>query len=157
MKDQFSCLVVSDTLQPHGLQQDEGYERKIYLGGDKLLASAGNSLLRSRHCAVAQPSWTINSDMALQLRSKVRPLFIFLPLVAVVKKWKWKPLSRVWLFVTPWTTQSMEFSRPEYWSGWPFPSPGDLPNPGIELGSPAFQRDSLPAELLWKPLGKWLW
>ena len=37
---------------------------------------------------------------------------------------------------------SMEFSRQEYWSGLPFPSPGDLPNPGIEPGSPAFQADS---------------
>ena len=45
---------------------------------------------------------------------------------------KWKSLSRVRLFVTPWTLQSMEFSRPEYWDGWPFPSPGDLPNPVIE-------------------------
>ena len=34
----------------------------------------------------------------------------------------------------------------EYWSGWPFPSPGDLPDPGIELGSPALQADSLPVE-----------
>ena len=40
------------------------------------------------------------------------------------------------LFVTPWTIQSMKFSRPEYWSGQPFPSPGDLPNPGIEPRSP---------------------
>ena len=40
----------------------------------------------------------------------------------------------------------MEFFRPEYWSGKPFPSPGDLPNPGIELRSPALQADSLPAE-----------
>ena len=39
-----------------------------------------------------------------------------------------------------------EFSRPEYWSGWPFPSPGDLPNPGIKPRSPALQADSLPAE-----------
>ena len=46
----------------------------------------------------------------------------------------------------PWTIQSMEFSRPEYWSGHPFPSPGNLPNPGIEMGSPALQVDSLPAE-----------
>ena len=46
----------------------------------------------------------------------------------------------------------MEFSSPEYWSGKPFPSPGDLPNPGIKLGSPALQVDSLPAELLGKPL-----
>ena len=54
--------------------------------------------------------------------------------------------------VTPWTAAhqaplSMGFSRPEYWSGLPFPSPGDLPNPEIKLGSPALQADSLPAEL----------
>ena len=45
----------------------------------------------------------------------------------------------------------MEFSRSEYWSGWPFPSPRDLPNPGIEPGSPALQADSLPTELSGKP------
>ena len=60
-------------------------------------------------------------------------------------------LSRVWLFVTPWTVAhqaplSMEFSRQEYWSRQPFPSPADLPNPGIEAGSPALQADSLPSE-----------
>ena len=49
-------------------------------------------------------------------------------------------------------TQSMEFSRPEYWSGLLFPSPEDLPNPGIEHRSPAFQEDSLPAEPPGKPL-----
>ena len=41
---------------------------------------------------------------------------------------------------------SMEFSRQEYWSGLPFPSLGDLPNPEIKPGSPAFQADSLPSE-----------
>ena len=46
---------------------------------------------------------------------------------------------------------SMEFSRPEYWSGLPFPSPGNLPNPGIEHRSPALQADSLPAEPPEKP------
>ena len=55
---------------------------------------------------------------------------------------KVKSLSCVRLFATPWTvayqaSQSMRFSRHEYWSGLPFPSPGDLPNPGIEPGSPA--------------------
>ena len=44
----------------------------------------------------------------------------------------------------PWTIQSMEFSRPEYQSGQIFPSPGDLPNPGIKSRSPALQADSLP-------------
>ena len=45
----------------------------------------------------------------------------------------------------------MEFSRPEYWSGWPFPSPADLPNPGIKPRSPTLQVDSLPAEPQGKP------
>ena len=50
-------------------------------------------------------------------------------------------LSHVQIFVTPWTVDhqaplSMEFSRQEYWSGLPFPTPGDLPNPGIEHESP---------------------
>jgi len=53
--------------------------------------------------------------------------------------------------VTPWTVApkaplSMEFSKQENWSGWPFPSPGDLPDPRIEAGSPALQADSLPSE-----------
>ena len=56
------------------------------------------------------------------------------------------------LFVTPWTIQSMEFSRPEYWRGWPFPSPGGLPNPGIEPRSPTLQADSLPAVPYGKPM-----
>ena len=46
----------------------------------------------------------------------------------------------------------MGFSRPQYWSGWPFPSPGDLPNPGIEPRSPTLQADSLPAELPGNPV-----
>ena len=41
----------------------------------------------------------------------------------------------------------MEFSRYEHWTGLPFPSPGDLPDPGVEPGSPALQVDSLPSEL----------
>jgi len=45
----------------------------------------------------------------------------------------------------------MRFSRQEYWSGLPFPSPGDLPNPGIEPGSPALQADSFPTELKGSP------
>ena len=66
-------------------------------------------------------------------------------------KSKLKLLSRVQLVAIPWTTQSMEFSKPEYWSGQPFPSPGDLPNPEIELRFPALQADSLPAEPQGKP------
>ena len=66
---------------------------------------------------------------------------------------KWKSLSCVWLFVTPCTIQFMEFSRPEYGSGWPFPSPEALLTPGIEPRSPALQADSLPAELSRKSPG----
>ena len=59
-----------------------------------------------------------------------------------------KLLSHVWFFATPWTVAYkaplfMEFSRQEYWRGLPFPSPGDLPHPGIEPGSPALQADAL--------------
>ena len=65
-------------------------------------------------------------------------------------------LSRVQLFVIPWTAAqqaalSMGLSRQEYWSGLPFPSPEDLPNPGIKPGSPALQADSLPSEPAGKP------
>ena len=53
-------------------------------------------------------------------------------------------------FAIPWTIArqaplSMGFSRQEYWSGLPFPTPGDLPNPGTEPESPALQADSLPS------------
>ena len=62
-----------------------------------------------------------------------------------------KSLSFVQLLVTPWTVAykaplSMEFSRQEYWSGLPFPSPGDLPHPVIKPGSPALQADPLLSE-----------
>ena len=68
-----------------------------------------------------------------------------------------KSLSRVRLFATPWTVAyqtppSIGFSRQEYWSGLPFPSPGDLPDPGIEPGSPEFQADALTSEPLLKYL-----
>ena len=67
-----------------------------------------------------------------------------------------KLLSHVRLFETPWTVayqapQSTEFSRQEYWSGLPFPSAGDLPNPGIEPRSPALPADALPSEPPGKP------
>ena len=60
------------------------------------------------------------------------------------------------LGMTPWTVTyqappSMEFSRQEYWSGLPFPSPGDLPDPGIKPGSPALEADALTSEPPGKP------
>ena len=89
-------------------------------------------------------SWEHLNYLQIRSLSKLIPCL----LLAIQK---WKLLSHVWLFVTPWTIQSMEFARPEYRSGWPFPSPGDLPNLGIELRSPALELDSLPAESPGKP------
>ena len=62
-----------------------------------------------------------------------------------------KSLSCVQLFVTPWTVAyqgppSMGFSRQEYWSGLPFPPPGDLSDPGIQPESPVLQADALLSE-----------
>ena len=62
-----------------------------------------------------------------------------------------KLLCRVRLFATLWTVAyqaplSMGFSRQEYWSGLPFPSPRDLPDPGIEPRSPALEADALTSE-----------
>ena len=70
-----------------------------------------------------------------------------------------KSLSRVQLFVTPLTIAhkaplSMEFSRQEYWSGLPFPSPGDLPDSGIKPRSPVLQADTLLSEPPGKPKKK---
>ena len=92
--------------------------------------------------------WKLNTRLFILTRSKWRnSTFI---------KWvKVKPLSRARLFATLWTVThqaplSMGFSRQDYWSGLPFPSPGDLPNPGIEARSPALLADALTSE----PLGK---
>ena len=78
-------------------------------------------------------------------------LFFFSELMKV----KVKSLSHVRLFATPWAVAyqappSVGFSRQEYWSGLPFPSPGDLPNPGIQPRDPALLTDTLPS----KPPGK---
>ena len=67
-----------------------------------------------------------------------------------------KSLSHVGLFATLWTvgcqaSPSMGFSRQEYWSGLPFPSPEDLPDPGIEPRSPALEADALTSEPPGKP------
>ena len=72
-----------------------------------------------------------------------------------------KSLSCVRLFATPWTIAyqappSMGFFRQEYWSGLPFSSPEDLPNPGIEPGSPTLQADTLTSEPPGKPVNYYL-
>ena len=72
-------------------------------------------------------------------------------------KVKVKSLSRLQLFVTPWTVAyqappSVGFSRQEYWSGLPLPSPGNLPHPGIEPASPALAGKIFPTEPPEKPM-----
>ena len=79
--------------------------------------------------------------------------FIYFP----IKCSKVTSLSRVQLFATLWTVAhqaplSMGFSRQKYWSGLPFPSPGDLPDPGMEPRSPALQADTLTSEPPQKPI-----
>ena len=76
----------------------------------------------------------------------------------IENQWQWKQScsSCVWLFVTPWTVAhqappSMGFSRQDYWSELPFPSPGDLPDPGIEPRSSTLQADTLTSEPPGKP------
>ena len=76
---------------------------------------------------------------------------IFMPVSCHFGYCEVKWLSRVRLFATPWTVAykaplSMEFSRQEYWSALPFPSPGDLRDPGIKPRSPALQADALLSE-----------
>ena len=93
-------------------------------------------------CAMARTSITrpliSNPNICpILLSSKKRPQPA---LLCLKEKVKVKSLSHVRLFATPWTvayqaSPSMGFSRQEYWSGLPFPSPGDLPDPGIEPGS----------------------
>ena len=74
-------------------------------------------------------------------------------------KVKVKSLSHVQLFAAPWTVAhqappSVGFSSQEYWSGLPSPSPGDLPDPGIEPRSLALQADALPSEPPGKPVSQ---
>ena len=93
--------------------------------------------------------WTfVGKVMSLLFNMLSRLVVTFLP------RSKLKSFSCVRLFVTPWTVAyqapwSVGFSRQEYWSGLPFPFPGDLPNPGIEPRSPPLQTDTFPSE----PLG----
>ena len=85
----------------------------------------------------------IKQVLMVRLKMKICHCLLF--------KVKVKLLTCVRFFATPWTVAhqaplSMGFSRQEYWSGLPFLSPGDLPDSGIEPGSPALQADALLSE-----------
>ena len=111
-----------------------------WTGRPGVLLSMGSQ--RVGHNWAPELNWTEGLNVSVLWR------LAYGDLMPIVMVWgdQWKSLSRVQLFVTPWTIQSMEFSRPEYWSGEPFPSPVDLSNPGIEHRSPTLQVDTLPAE-----------
>ena len=102
-------------------------------------------------------------ERALTRNQQTQTLILDLSLSCCVTLWKSfdtlasvSPLSCVQLFATPWTVAyqahpSMGFSRREYWIGLPFPSPGDLLDPGIKPGYPALQADT-PSEPPGKPM-----
>ena len=106
---------------------------------------------------VSACSWSVcvtdceSGDSLMHSRQIGQPCWMHLLHVCVLSRF-----SPVRLFVTLWTVAhqapvSMEFSRQEYWSGLPFPSPGDLPDPGIKPMSLALQAGSLPSEPPGKP------
>ena len=95
---------------------------------------------------------TCSLQTSLILPPLAEPLLLFITSMLVLCESKSVSLSCVRLFVSPCTIQPMEFSRPEYWSGKPFPSPGDLPNPWIKPRSSTLQVDSLSTELSGKPM-----
>ena len=125
-----SRSVVSDSLQPYGLYIAHQAPLPTGILQAKILEWVAMSASRG--------SYTIFQTYQTNKRKKV------------------KLLSHIQLFATPWTvayqaSPSMGFSRQEYWSRLPFPSPGDLPDPGMEPGSPPLQADALPSELPEKP------
>ena len=110
-------------------------------------------------CSNSRP---LNQQCHLTILSSVVPFsscpqYFPVYICVCIKSSQMKSLSRVRLFATPWTIgyqapPSMGLSRQEHWSGLPFPSPGDLPDPGIEPGSPALQADALTSEPPGKPM-----
>ena len=117
------------------------------------MVNLGMSLVRAGRSAMIKHIWAINLSRFFFLK---RPHD-----VKTFQSWAYgfrsevKSLSRVRLFATPWTVAhqappSMGFSRHEYWSGLPFLSPGDLPDPEIEPRSPALEADALTSEPPWE-------
>ena len=139
-----SCLTLCDPI-------DSSHQAPPYLGFSKQEHWSGLPFPSAMHeSEVAQSCLTLSDPMDCSLPgSSVHGIFQARVLVSAGRgKGKVKSLSRVRLFATPWTVAhhaplSMGFSRQEYWSGLPFPSPGNLPNPGIEPRSPTLQADAL--------------
>ena len=101
--------------------------------GDRIMLYSNFRPVAQPVCEFLEGGWV---NLTLYIFMRVRMLSCF---------------SRVWLFVTLWTVAhqallSMGFSRQEYWTGFPCPPPGGLPNPGIAPRSPTLKEDSLPSE-----------
>ena len=156
--------------------QCQSQTRLKWLSRNRIARSYGNSIfnfLRNQQ-NVFQGSWTtlrsqqstwqfwnaVSSafqDILLSMVPHSVYIHVYTYIYIYIYKGEWKSLSHGWLFETPWAVAhqaplSMEFSRQEYRSGWLFPSPGDLPNPGIEPRPPTLQVDSLPSESPGNPL-----
>ena len=133
-----SCLFVSDSLQPHGVSLE--FFRQEYWSGLPF-----SSLGDLPDPGIEPGSPTLQPDcLPSELPGKLSHEDMYVLVAQCIR-----------LFVTPWTearqtSLSMGFSRPEYRGGLPFPSPGDLPDPGIEPISPVLQADSLHTEPLAK-------
>ena len=105
-------------------------------------------------------------DCQIEHKSKIQLYVTYQKHISYLNKLEVKGYKYVYMYVsrsvmsnsmTPWTAAhqaplSIGLSRQEYWSGLPFPSPGELPDPGIELGFPAWQADSLPSAPPGKPM-----
>ena len=124
----------------------------------------GNSSLYGLHQLEGEIMLFTQKHLCFKLlhNSQARELFYLHSCYLRTTSWKVKvkSLSCVRLFATPWTVAhraslSMGFSRQEYWSGLPFPSPGDLPNPGIEPRSPTLEADALTSESPYLTLTSW--
>ena len=121
----------------YGVKQSQTRLKRLSSSSSRLVIAF---LPRSKRLLI---SWLQSpSAVILEPQNKIFHCFHCFPMYLPWSDGKVKSLSRVQLFATPWTAAyqaplSMGFSRQEYWSGLPFPSPGDLPHPGIESRSPA--------------------
>ena len=142
---QFSHSVMSSSLQPHGLQHT------------RLTCPSPAPGVYANSCPL---SWWWHIYILLHLNMTLQKLFSpkfstlpsngsnFVVSLCVLVVQSCPTLCDPMDCTARWALLSMGFSRQGHWSGLPFPSPGDLPNPGIELRSPALQQDALLSELL---------
>ena len=134
---------------------------RLYIGGCSKITANGDCSHEIKRRLLLGRKVITNLDSIFKSRDITLPTKVHLQSYgfsnSYVWVWKWKWFSCVWLFATLWTVAyqappSMGFSRQENWSWLPFPSPGDLPDPGIEPRSPAFQADALTSEPPGKPM-----